>query len=141
MTELITPCNTHCDIMQRTMQYTATHCNTLQHTVTHCNTLQHTLQLIATQSKLDDMTGLITKAGAVAGCATVGILLIRFALAFVNKACCKEVRLCCTVCVAVCVACVLRVCCSVCCSACCSACCSVLLCVAVFCSVLQCVMS
>jgi len=42
------------------------------------------------QSKLDDMTELITKAGAVAGGVTVGILLIRFALAFVNKSCCKE---------------------------------------------------
>jgi P-type E1-E2 ATPase len=43
------------------------------------------------QTKLDDMTELITKAGAVAGCCTVGILLIRFALAFMNHACCKEV--------------------------------------------------
>ena len=42
------------------------------------------------QKKLDDMTELITKAGAIAGCVTVGILLIRFALAFMNKACCKE---------------------------------------------------
>jgi len=29
---------THCN----TLQHTATHCNTLQHTATHCNTLQHT---------------------------------------------------------------------------------------------------
>jgi magnesium-transporting ATPase (P-type) len=43
------------------------------------------------QSKLDDMTELITKAGAVAGGVTVGILLIRFAMSFVNKVCCKEV--------------------------------------------------
>jgi Ca2+-transporting ATPase len=42
------------------------------------------------QTKLDDMTELITKAGAVAGCCTVGILLLRFALAFMNHACCKE---------------------------------------------------
>ena len=42
------------------------------------------------QTKLDDMTDLITKAGAVAGCVTVAILLIRFVLAFINKACCKE---------------------------------------------------
>jgi len=27
---------------QKSLQYTATHCNTLQHTATHCNTLQHT---------------------------------------------------------------------------------------------------
>jgi len=26
----------------RSLQHTATHCNTLQHTATHCNTLQHT---------------------------------------------------------------------------------------------------
>ena len=29
-------------LLQRTLQHTATHCNTLQHTATHCNTLQHT---------------------------------------------------------------------------------------------------
>ena len=43
------------------------------------------------QSKLDDMTDLITKAGAVAGAVTVGILLVRFGLAFASQACCKEV--------------------------------------------------
>ena len=43
---------THCN----TLQHTATHCNTLQHTATHCNTLQHTaihcntLQHTATQT-------------------------------------------------------------------------------------------
>ena len=44
------------------------------------------------QTKLDDMTELITKAGAVAGGVTVGILLVRFALAFMNHACCKVCR-------------------------------------------------
>jgi len=39
---------THCNTLQHaathynTLQHTATHCNTLQHTATHCNTLQHT---------------------------------------------------------------------------------------------------
>jgi len=41
---------TRCNTLQRsvlqdifaTLQHTATHCNTLQHTATHCNTLQHT---------------------------------------------------------------------------------------------------
>ena len=27
---------------RKSLQHTATHCNTLQHTATHCNTLQHT---------------------------------------------------------------------------------------------------
>ena len=29
-------------IQMRSLQHTATHCDTLQHTATHCNTLQHT---------------------------------------------------------------------------------------------------
>jgi Ca2+-transporting ATPase len=43
------------------------------------------------QTKLNAMTDLITKAGAAAGGVTVGILLLRFALGFMNQACCKEV--------------------------------------------------
>eukprot|EP00283_Hemiselmis_rufescens_P003929 CAMPEP_0173418082 /NCGR_PEP_ID=MMETSP1357-20121228/310_1 /TAXON_ID=77926 /ORGANISM="Hemiselmis rufescens, Strain PCC563" /LENGTH=1081 /DNA_ID=CAMNT_0014380511 /DNA_START=137 /DNA_END=3382 /DNA_ORIENTATION=- len=42
------------------------------------------------QQKLDDMTDLITKVGAGAGALTVAVLLVRFALAFYQGACCKE---------------------------------------------------
>ncbi|EKX52947.1 hypothetical protein GUITHDRAFT_161121 [Guillardia theta CCMP2712] len=42
------------------------------------------------QQKLDKMTELITKAGAIAGGMTVAILLLRFVIAFANKDCCKE---------------------------------------------------
>jgi len=42
------------------------------------------------QTKLNAMTDLITKAGMAAGGVTVGILLFRFALGFLNQACCKE---------------------------------------------------
>eukprot|EP00285_Hemiselmis_virescens_P009234 CAMPEP_0173407858 /NCGR_PEP_ID=MMETSP1356-20130122/68224_1 /TAXON_ID=77927 ORGANISM="Hemiselmis virescens, Strain PCC157" /NCGR_SAMPLE_ID=MMETSP1356 /ASSEMBLY_ACC=CAM_ASM_000847 /LENGTH=470 /DNA_ID=CAMNT_0014369085 /DNA_START=69 /DNA_END=1478 /DNA_ORIENTATION=+ len=42
------------------------------------------------QTKLDDMTALITRAGAIAGALTVLVLLVRFAMAFWDKSCCKE---------------------------------------------------
>ena len=43
------------------------------------------------EAKLNDMTDLITKAGAAAGILTVAILLFRFAMGFLNHECCKEV--------------------------------------------------
>lgn len=43
------------------------------------------------QSKLDDMTDLITKVGAGAGVLTILVLLLRLAIGFAQKQCCMEV--------------------------------------------------